>query len=74
MHGRPDAVPQPGPGVGEQHHALDGHRVAPGAQEVFERAGRFVDLLAGRAPPVIGHFAVLVRAPISHPAGVTGPR
>src|ERR1700719_1149794 len=47
VDGRPDAVTQPGPGVGEQHHALDGYRVAPGAQEFFELAGRFVDLLTG---------------------------
>jgi hypothetical protein len=50
--------------VGEQHHALDGYRVAPGAQEVFELAGRFVDLLAGRASPAIGHFPALNRVAV----------
>src|SRR5215471_5822945 len=59
MYGRTDAVPQPGPGVGEQHHAFDGYRMAPGAQEAFELAGRFVDLLAGRTSPAVGHFPAL---------------
>src|SRR5215470_16269469 len=64
MHGRTDAVPQAGPGMGEQHHALDGYRMAPGAQEAFELAGRFVDLLAGRASPAIGHFPALDRVTV----------
>jgi hypothetical protein len=59
MHGRTNAVPQTRPGMGEQHHALDGYRMAPGAQEVFELASWFVDLLAGRTSPVVGHFPAL---------------
>src|SRR6516165_6356260 len=53
-----------GSGVGEQYHAPDGYRVATGAQEAFELAGRFVDLLAGRASPVVGHFPALNRVAV----------
>ena len=65
-----------GSGVGEQYHAPDGYRVATGAQEAFELAGRFVDLLAGGASPAVGHFpafnGVAVFVELGEPPVVAG--